>query len=49
MDNAKHKPLLELRDIRRSFSLGAESTEILHGINLDIFAGEMVADRKSVV
>ena len=43
MDNAKHKPLLELRDIRRSFSLGAESTEILHGINLDIFAGEMVA------
>ena len=38
------KPLLEVKDIRRSFGLGgSESVEILHGINLKIYQGEMVA------
>lgn len=43
MAEQKTQPLLELKDIRRSFSLGTDSTEILHGISLNIYAGEMVA------
>ena len=35
--------LLEVSNVTRSFSLGAEKVEILHGINLKIYAGEMVA------
>ncbi|MGN1392923.1 MAG: MacB family efflux pump subunit [Succinivibrionaceae bacterium] len=37
------KPLLEVKNITRSFCLGTEKVEILHGINLKIFSGEMVA------
>jgi len=35
--------LLEVSNVTRSFSLGTEKVEILHGINLKIHAGEMVA------
>ena len=44
MAGAPERPLLEVKDIRRSFGLGgSESVEILHGINLKIYQGEMVA------
>ena len=36
-------PLLELKDIRRSYPAGDEQVEVLKGITLDIYAGEMVA------
>lgn len=36
-------PLLELIDIHKSFRLGTESVEILHGINLSVEKGEFVA------
>ncbi len=37
------RPLLELKDIRRSYPAGDEQVEVLKGISLDIYAGEMVA------
>ena len=36
-------PLVELRDIRKSFKLGNDEVEILHGVNLSIDRGEFVA------
>ncbi len=36
-------PLLELKGIRRSYSQGDGETEILHGIDLTVMRGEMVA------
>ena len=36
-------PLVELKDIHKSFKLGSESIEILHGINLTVEKGEFVA------
>lgn len=36
-------PLLQLSDIRRSFDSGGEPLEVLKGINLNIYAGEMIA------
>ncbi len=36
-------PLVELRDIRKSFKLGNDEVEILHGVNLSIERGEFVA------
>ena len=36
-------PLLELKDIRKSFSMGKEEVEILHGISLSLEKGEFVA------
>lgn len=45
-DNAavsSEKPLLEVHGVTRSFGLGTETVEILHGIDLKIYAGEMVA------
>ena len=36
-------PLLELKDIRRSYPAGDEQVEVLKGISLEIYAGEMVA------
>lgn len=35
--------LVELRDIRKSFKLGNDEVEILHGVNLSIERGEFVA------
>ena len=35
--------LLELKDVRRSFMSGGSEVEILHGINLTVKQGEMVA------
>ncbi len=32
-------PLLELKDIRRSYPAGDEQVEVLKGITLDIYAG----------
>ena len=36
-------PLVELREIRKSFSMGNEEVEILHGISLSVEKGEFVA------
>jgi putative ABC transport system ATP-binding protein len=36
-------PLLQLRDIRRRFMLGETAIDALHGLNLDIHAGEFLA------
>ena len=36
-------PLVELKDIHKSFKLGSESIEILHGIDLIVEKGEFVA------
>jgi ABC-type lipoprotein export system ATPase subunit len=36
-------PLIELRDIRKTYVRGDVATEVLHGISLDIHAGGMVA------
>lgn len=35
--------LLELKEIRRSYSQGESSTEVLHGISLKIYPGELTA------
>ena len=40
---SSEKPLLEVHGVTRSFGLGTETVEILHGIDLKIYAGEMVA------
>ena len=36
-------PLLELRGVRKSFGEGEARVEVLHGIDVDVHAGEMVA------
>ena len=36
-------PIIELKNIRKSFMLGDESLEILHGVNLSVEKGEFVA------
>ena len=41
--STSEKPLLEVHGVTRSFGLGTETVEILHGIDLKIYAGEMVA------
>ncbi len=37
------QPLISLRGIKRHFLLGSERIEVLHGIDLDIYAGEFIA------
>ncbi len=37
------KPILELRNIRKSYGSGETSVEVLHGIDLNICKGELVA------
>lgn len=39
----QHEVLLELKDVRRSYNSGASAVEVLHGINLTVRRGEMVA------
>ncbi|HJQ60977.1 MAG TPA: ATP-binding cassette domain-containing protein, partial [Vineibacter sp.] len=36
-------PLIELRDITKTYVRGDVASEVLHGISLDIWAGEFVA------
>ena len=38
-----HEVLLELKNVRRSYNSGASAVEVLHGINLTVRRGEMVA------
>jgi ABC-type lipoprotein export system ATPase subunit len=41
---AKRGPaVLSARNIRKSFSLGERKLEILHGVNLDLYEGELLA------
>ena len=37
------QPLLELKAVRRSYAQGGGELEVLHGINLKIYPGEMTA------
>ncbi|MCC5855975.1 MAG: MacB family efflux pump subunit [Idiomarina sp.] len=39
----QNEPLIKLRDITRSYQTGPITTQVLHGINIDIHAGEFVA------
>lgn len=39
----QHDVLLELKDVRRSYQSGNSMVEVLHGINLTVRRGEMVA------
>lgn len=41
--NAHHDPVVRLTDLRRSFSQGGVTIDVLRGINLDIHPGEIVA------
>jgi len=40
---SRHQPLLVARGIRRSFAMGDRRLEILHGVNLELSEGELVA------
>ena len=42
-NNQKKQPLLEVRDLIREFPAGESTIQILKRINLEIFAGELVA------
>ena len=42
-DHASHPPILKLREVRRRFLLGETTIDALHGISLDIHAGEFLA------
>jgi putative ABC transport system ATP-binding protein len=42
-DNTSHPPILKLRKVRRRFLLGETTIDALHGISLDIHAGEFLA------
>ena len=39
----QHEVLLELKDVRRSYQSGSSQVEVLHGIDLTVRRGEMVA------
>ena len=41
--DASHQPIIKLRDITRSFSMGDETLQVLKGLSLDIYPGEYVA------
>ena len=42
-ETASHKPLVEIRDLVRSFETGSESIEVLKGLNLEIAEGDRIA------
>jgi len=42
-DSAAAVPIISLRDIRKTFRRGALAVDVLHGLSLDIHAGEFVA------
>ncbi|MEW6074558.1 MAG: ABC transporter ATP-binding protein [Planctomycetota bacterium] len=37
------RPILAARDVRKAFAMGERTLEILHGVDLDLFPGELVA------
>jgi lipoprotein-releasing system ATP-binding protein len=39
----KRVPLLAARGIRKSFAIGERSLEILHGVHMELYAGEVLA------
>ena len=41
--NKNTAPLLSLKSITKSYGKGELSTEVLHGVDLDIYSGEFVA------
>jgi len=43
MDTASATPLVEIRDLTKAYTRGAQVVEVLHGIQLDIPEGDFVA------
>lgn len=43
MMTQQNVPILSLTGIKKSFTFGDDAIQVLHGIDLDIYAGEMVA------
>lgn len=43
IEQQEKKPLLSLRGVKRAYISGDQRIEVLHGIDLDIYQGEMVA------
>ncbi|MBX7540533.1 ABC transporter ATP-binding protein [Qipengyuania sphaerica] len=43
MSNAHMRPVVELRDLTRSFEQGGVRIDVLRGVNLDVMPGEIVA------
>ena len=41
--NTDNKPLVEIRELTKAYDRGKQRVEVLHGINLDIPAGDFVA------
>ena len=39
----RQAPLIQIKDLHKSFKLGNQTLEVLRGINLDMTRGEMVA------
>ncbi len=39
----RDKPVLSARGVRKSYTLGDRTLEILHGVNMDLYRGEMLA------
>lgn len=42
-EDRRRQPLLAARGVRKSFSIGDRELEILHGVHLDLYAGETLA------
>jgi lipoprotein-releasing system ATP-binding protein len=42
-ETVSHKPLVEIRDLVRSFETGSETIEVLKGLNLEIADGDRIA------
>ncbi len=40
---ASTQPILSARAIRKSFSIGDRKLEILHGVDMDLYPGELLA------
>jgi len=39
----ENRPLLSMRDIRKTYEMGDQTVRALDGVNLDIYPGEFVA------
>ncbi|MCC5805677.1 MAG: ABC transporter ATP-binding protein [Opitutales bacterium] len=41
--NTERKPIIAVRDVHKFYTRGKERIDVLHGLNLDVFAGQLVA------
>ncbi|HVS18349.1 MAG TPA: ABC transporter ATP-binding protein [Planctomycetota bacterium] len=42
-DPGQRRALLSARDIRKAFAIGERTLEVLHGVHMDLYAGEVLA------